>query len=172
MNILSTDKMTGSKKLIIMALCIAIGIVLQIVESMLDIFAVPGGKIGLANIATLIDMFILGGANAAAVSILRSFLGCLLYGGVPAMPYSVSGAVLSALCMWLLKAALYPKMSTVGISVVGAFVHNAAQIAVAAVIFQNGYLFTYLPVLALVGIAGGLATGFGAKVFLNKVGIS
>ena len=67
--------------------------IVQIAESMFDIFVVPGGKIGLANIATLLGIFIFGGANGTVIAFLRALLGCILYGGVPAMPYSISGAV-------------------------------------------------------------------------------
>lgn len=168
---LSGGKMTKTQKILIIALSAAVGIVLQIVESMFDVFSVPGGKLGLANIATLVDLFLLGGKSATAVAILRSFLGCMLYGGVPAMPYSVSGAVLSALCMWVVKNRFYPKVGPVGISVLGAVTHNAAQIAVAAGVFWNLHLFSYLPVLVIMGTVGGVVTGFGAKAFLNKVGI-
>lgn len=170
MKIFDVSEITGVKKTVITALLVCIGIVLQIAESMFDIFVVPGGKIGLANIATLLGIFIFGGANGTVIAFLRALLGCILYGGVPAIPYSISGAVLSALCMWGLKEAFYPRLSCVGISVLGAFVHNAAQIAVAVVIFQSAKLFTYLPVLVIIGTLGGILTGVGAKVFLRKTG--
>ena len=172
MNIFKPSKMTNGSKIIITALMVSVGIVLQIVESMFDVFAVPGGKLGLSNMATLIDIFILGGGNGVLVAFLRSLLGCILYGGVPAMPYSISGAVLSALCMWGLKSAFYPKLSQIGISVMGAFVHNTAQILVAVIIFKSTSLLSYLPVLVIIGTLGGVATGYGAKIFCQKAGLS
>ncbi len=172
MSIFEPSSLKESKKIVITALMVSVGIVLQIVESMFDIFAVPGGKLGLSNVATLVDIFILGGGNGVLVAFLRSFLGCILYGGVPAMPYSVCGAVFSALCMWGLKSAFYPKLSHVGISVLGAFVHNTAQIAVAVAIFKSTSLLSYLPVLVIIGTIGGAATGYGAKIFCQKAGIT
>ena len=171
MKVFDVTKMTGIKKTVITALLVCIGIVLQIAESMFDVFIVPGGKIGLANIATLIGIFIFGGANGTVIAFLRALLGCILYGGVPSMPYSISGAVLSALCMWGAKEVFYPKLSCVGISVIGAFVHNVAQIAVATVVFESAKLFTYLPVLVIIGTFGGILTGVGTKAFLRKTGL-
>ncbi len=171
MKIFDKSKMTPIRKTVIMAFLVCVGIVLQLVESMFDIFIVPGGKVGLANIASVICLFIFGGANSVMVAFLRAVLGCLLYGGVMAMPYSVGGAVLSALCMWGLKAWLYPRLSQIGISVLGAFAHNTAQILVAVAIFKNVRLFTYLPVLIIIGTVGGVVTGIGAKYFCKKTGI-
>ncbi len=171
MNVFDVSKMTEAKKTVITALLVCVGIVLQIAEGMFDIFVVPGGKIGLANVATLLGIFIFGGARGTVIAFLRALLGCILYGGVPAMPYSISGAVLSALCMWGLKKAFYPRLSCIGISALGAFVHNGAQIVVAAVIFQSAKLFTYLPVLVIIGTLGGILTGIGTKVFLRKTGL-
>lgn len=171
MRIFNVSKMTAAEKTVVTALLVCVGIVLQIAESMFDIFSVPGGKMGLANIATLICLFIFGGGRGVLVAFLRALLGCMLYGGVPAMPYSINGAVISALCMWGLKTFFYPKLSQIGISVIGAFAHNAAQITVAAVIFSNMKLFSYLPVLTVIGTAGGIVTGVGARAFCIKTGL-
>lgn len=160
---------TSTKKLLISAICVAAGITLQIAESAFDFFAVPGGKIGLANIITIVSLYILGGKYAAGIAFMRSVLGCVLYGGVSAMPYSVCGAVFSAACMSALYYKAGEKLSAVGLSVAGAAASSAAQIAVGAVIFSNAYLFTYLPVILLVSLAGGICTGFGSKLILDRV---
>ncbi len=171
MKLFEKSQINLSRRIVVIALLTCIGIVLQIVEGMFDIFLVPGGKIGLANISALICLFILDGKSSVLVAFLRSFLGCLLYGGVPAMPYSMGGAILSAVAMWGLKAAFYPKLSQIGISMLGAFVHNAMQIIVAVIIFKSVKLFSYLPVLVLIGTIGGIVTGVGAKIFCKKIGI-
>ena len=159
----------STKKLLISAICVAAGITLQIAESAFDFFAVPGGKIGLANIITIVSLYILGGKYATGVAFMRSVLGCVLYGGAGAMPYSVCGAVFSAVCMSVLYYKTRGKLSAVGLSVAGAAASSMAQIAVGTVIFSNPYLFTYLPVILLVSLAGGICTGFGAKLILDRM---
>ncbi len=171
MKMFDKSQMTPARKTVIIALLTAVGIVLQIAESMFNVLAVPGGKIGLANISALLCLFIIGGKSSVLVALLRSFLGCILYGGVMAMPYSVGGAVLSALCMWAVKRAFYPKLGFAGISVLGAFVYNLAQIIVAVIIFKSVSLFSYLPVLTVIGTAGGVVTGASAMIFCKKTGL-
>ncbi len=164
-------KKISAKKITVLSLMISVGIVLQIAEGMLSAFIIPGGKLGFANIATVWTLFYLGGGGSILVALLRSTLGCFLYGGVSAIPYSVGGAVISALFMWLFKKLFYPKLSEVGISVVGAFFHNLTQIIVASVIFGSLSLFSYLPVLTILGCIGGVISGYGAKIFCHKTGL-
>lgn len=171
MSVFKSFKMTRTRKIAIAALLVSIGTVLQIVENMFDFFTVPGGKIGLSNIATLLCLFIFGGKESVLVAFLRAVLGSMLYGGAAALPYSLCGAVLSALCMWGLKAAFFPRLGQIGISVLGAAVHNAAQVAVAAVIMGSLKIFSYLGVLLICGTLGGIVTGAGALAFCKKAGI-
>lgn len=162
-------KRVSTKKFLIAALCVAAGITFQIAESAFDFFAVPGGKIGLANIITVVSIYLLGWKYATVIAAMRALLGCLLYGGVGAVPYSFCGAVLSALCMAIVHKIAGSSISAVGISVLGAAVSSAAQVAVGAVIFSSFYLFTYLPVILLISLAGGICTGFGAKIILDRM---
>ena len=165
------ENISTSKKIVITAFLVSLGTVLQIVEGMFNVFIVPGGKLGVANIVSLTDLFISGGENAVLVSVLRAFLGSMLYGGVSTLPYSAGGAVVSSLAMWGAKKLFYPRLSVVGISVVGAFFHNLTQIVVASVIFGSIHLFYYLPVLTIVGTIGGVLTGYVAQLFCKKTGL-
>ncbi len=164
-------KSLNTKKITYLALMVSIGIVLQIAEGMFDAFIVPGGKLGIANIVTVSAMFYLGSLEGVLVALIRSILGCILYGGISAMPYSVGGAVVSAIAMCTAKKLFYPRLSIVGLSVIGAFFHNLTQIAVASLIFDSLSLFTYLPVLTILGCIGGVITGYGAKIFCQKTGL-
>ena len=165
------DKLTISKKVVITGFLIAVGIVLQIAEGMFNAFVIPGGKVGIANIVSLIDLFVMGSGNALLVAVLRAFLGSIIYGGVSTIPYSVGGAVVSVIAIIFAKKMFYPKLSLIGISVVGAFFHNLTQILVATAIFKSFSLFYYLPVLTIVGTIGGILTGYVAMLFCKKAGL-
>ncbi len=154
----------------LMGIMLAFGIVLQIADSFIS-FGVPGGKLGLANVITVINVFLFGGINAVVVSSLRAFLGCVLSGAVSAVPYSVLGVAASAAAMALMKKCFYPKVSETGISVTGACVHNLAQIAVACVIFENTAIISYGTVLISVGIVSGIITGIIARQLFEKLGL-
>ncbi|MBO4367507.1 MAG: Gx transporter family protein, partial [Clostridia bacterium] len=53
--------------------------------------AIPGVKLGLANIITLAAVFLLGPVDAAAIMLVRILLGCTLSGQFSALIYSLSG---------------------------------------------------------------------------------
>ena len=65
------------KDYVLMGLLISFGIVLQLADNLINFTGVPGGKLGLANIVSLANIFIFGGANALVISTLRAFLGAL-----------------------------------------------------------------------------------------------
>ena len=163
------SKKYSAKNICIMAVLAAVGIVLQYVENRILISPVPGGKLGLANIVSLINIFLFGGKNAMVISLLRAFLGTLLSGGVTALPYSVTGTLFSVLGMVLAKKYLYPKAGMVGLSVIGAALYNIAQIVVASLIFYTGYMFSYLPQLLIVSVVSGTVTGIGAKILGDRI---
>ena len=162
-------EISKTKRIGIMAMFISVGLVLQYAESRLIVTNVPGGKLGLANVVSIINIFMFGGGNALVIASLRAVLGCLFSGGLTALPYSLAGAFFSTLAMCGIKKLFYPKVSMIGISVTGAAVHNLAQISVASVVFSSGYVFSYLPVLLIVAAVSGIATGYAAELIYGKL---
>ncbi len=158
-----------SRKIIIMAMFVSIGIVLQYAESRIMITPLPGGKLGLANIVTITNIFMFGAKNAVMISVIRAFLGTLLSSGVSALPYSVLGALFSTLSMCVVKKYLFPKASVIGMSVIGAAVHNVAQILVSSAVFASVYIFSYLPVLLVVAALSGAITGYFAQILVKRI---
>ncbi len=157
------------KKIGIMALFVSVGIMLQYIESRILISPVPGGKLGLSNIVTIINVFMFGSGNSILISLMRAFLGTFITGGVSALPYSMAGAFLSALTLCFVKKAFYPRISMIGMSVLGACAHNLAQILMASIIIGSVHIFSYLPVLLTVAVISGTVTGYCAQVFGNRV---
>ncbi len=162
-------KKTLSQNIGIMAMFIAIGLILQYIENQLPIISVPGGKLGLANTITLLNLFMFGGGNTLVIAIIRATLGSLLSGGVTSIFYSVSGVFFSTIAMWLTKKWLYPKVSMIGLSIIGAAVHNTAQVFVAAFMFSTWYVFSYLPGLLVFSVFCGIATGYCTELLIKRV---
>jgi len=162
-------KLYTAKNMVIMAVFAAIGIILQIIENRIFISPVPGGKLGLSNIVSIINIFMFGGRNALVISLVRAFLGTLLSGGVTAIPYSIAGTFFSVVAMAIIKKYFYPTVSMIGISVVGAAFYNFAQILVASIIFSSGYMFSYLSQLLIVAAVSGTVTGIGAQILGKRL---
>ena len=83
------------------------------------------------------------------------------------MLYGLAGGAASFAAMVLLKK--YTQLSIVGISAAGGFLHNMAQLLVAAAVMQTTALFSYAPVLGFVGILTGIGIGMSAQIILQKI---
>jgi heptaprenyl diphosphate synthase len=157
-----------------LALLVSVGLVLSIIESTFPpLLPVPGAKLGLANIATVIALYLYGPGMALEVTVLRCVLGGLLRGSVVGLLLSLSGGVLSTLVMIALVLLGKRLFSVVGVSVAGAATHNIGQLAAAYLLVRQVALFYYLPYLILISIPTGLFVGFASRRIVNSLrGIS
>jgi len=157
-----------SKKTALFALCIALAFTLSYLESLISIpFGVPGIKLGLANSVVLMALYLLGKKEAFAISMIRILLSGLLFGGAFSLLYSFTGGILSYFVM--LFAIKSKKLSTVGVSVLGAAVHNTGQIIVAGAVMQTVRIVYYLPVLLVSGAVTGVAVGILSGVAVARL---
>ena len=150
------------------ALLTALSLILFILEGFLPLpLPVPGAKLGLAAIVTLIALYLLPARDAALMLTLRIILASVFGGGLAPMIYSLAGGAASFAAMVLLKR--YTQLSIVGISAAGGFLHNMAQLLVAAAVLETTALFVYAPVLGIVGILTGILIGITARGILQKI---
>ena len=122
--------------------------------------AIPGVKLGIANVITLFAIWTLGRREAGAILMVRIVLGNLIIGNVMGMLYSLAGGVL--------KPHVGRKQIWV-MSVFGALGHNAGQLAVAVWVSGTPALAFYAPVLLLAGIVTGFFTGQCTQAVLNHL---
>lgn len=154
---------TKTRRLTLNALLSAIALVIFIVELQFpSLTPIPGIKLGLANIITLMAMFLLGPIDAIYVLVVRILLGCLLSGQVMALAYSIAGGLLSFVVMLLMRKLITTKQIFV-CSVFCAIAHNLGQILVAIAITRTVQIMYYLPILMVAGIVAGLFTGLAAQ---------
>lgn len=151
-----------TRRIVFMALLVALGTALHVVEGMLAIpLPIPGVKLGLANIITLLAIHLYGFRDGLIVALLRVTLGSLVSGMFlsPGFLLSLTGTVSSTLVM-----ALFLKytscFSMIGISMVGAVFHNIGQLTAACLLLQSSAIIYYLPVLLLAAIPTGFFTGY------------
>lgn len=153
--------MYKTRKSIIIALLIAQALVLSILETMFPLnFVIPGIKIGLANIITILSLNFLGLRDTLIIVILRCLLVAIFAGNIIFFAFSITGGILSALIMFLLLRISSDFFSLIGISIIGAITHNFGQILIGAIIFMEPGLFYYLPVLILSGLIAGSIIGY------------
>lgn len=155
-----------TKRITVMAMCIALAMILSYVESQIPSPGIPGVKLGLANIVVVFSLYRLGWKEAAGISLLRVLLVSLLFGHVASLLYSSSGAVLSLAGMILLKRM--DKLSCVSVSVLGGVLHNAGQILMAWVLMGENVVY-YLPILIVSGVIAGVAIGAVAALIVKRL---
>jgi len=161
----------NTKRLTFCALLTAIALTIFIVEAQIPLpVAIPGMKLGLANIVTVYAMFALGPGETLMILLCRIFLGSLFAGGAT-LPYSLAGGLACYLIMLLLRKILTVKQLWV-CGAVGAIFHNLGQVLAAMVIVRTPKLILYLPLLLVPGIIAGALTGLASQFLLARVGDS
>lgn len=157
---------TLTKKTALLGLFTALALILSFLEALLPpLFTyAPGIKMGLPNIIIIFLLYRFDFKSAATVSFIRIFITALLFGSAISFIYSVAGATLSILVMYLLKHTDIFSMPV--ISIVGALCHNIAQILVASIILGTGFVY-YLPVLSISALISGLIIGILATILIR-----
>ncbi|AUG57344.1 Gx transporter family protein [Acetivibrio saccincola] len=153
--------MNKTKKLVLLSLFISQALVLSIIESWIPFpMVVPGVKLGLANIITLIVIIFFNFKEALIVVIIRTMLSSIFGGGgFVVFLFSCAGGVLSTIVMAGLYKIKNNFFSIVGISVAGAAAHNTGQVLVAALLMKDIVVITLLPVILTLGSAMGVLVG-------------
>lgn len=157
-----------TKKTALLGMITSVALVLAYLEAILPPIstAIPGIKMGLPNLAIIFVLYRFGFKEATTVSALRLFIVALLFGNVMTLAYSAAGAVLSLALMGILKKT--DKFSFIGVSVVGAVMHNLGQVLVAIFLFETVQLGYYMLVLSVTGSIAGVLIGVGAGILLKR----
>lgn len=151
------------------AVLTAVALTIFMVELQLpELVPVPGVKLGLANIVTLVTLFTVGPWDALAVLVCRVVLGALFAGSPAALLYSLTGGLLAFGVMALMKKVVTEKQIWVA-SVFAAMGHNLGQIGAAVLVTGTPSLALYLPVLMISGVITGLFTGLAGQYAAGRL---
>ena len=160
--------MKKGKRTAFYGMFLALALVAGYVEQLLPInLGVPGVKLGLANIVTMVLLYTVGIRAAAGIAAIRILLAGILFGTGFSIVYSAAGAVLSILVMTALKST--KQFSCISVSVAGGVFHNVGQILVAILILETGALVYYLPVLILSGLIAGIVIGILSGLLMRRL---
>lgn len=154
----ANPQVTATQRLARISLFGSLALVLSYIETMIPLpVTLPGVKLGLANVAVVVALLELDVRAAAAVAVVKVVASGLLFGSPMMLMYSLGGTALAfAGCA---AASRVPGLGAVAVSMVAAVLHNAGQIAVAALMLGTTSVLLSLPPLALAACATGFATG-------------
>lgn len=146
----------------------ALAMIFSYIESIIPVpIPVPGIKLGVANIAVITILYVLGIKEAVIINLLRIVLTALLFGNINSFLFSISGAVLSLLIMIVMKKL--DIFSCIGVSVCGGVMHNAGQIIAAIFIMGSSAIVYYLPVLIVSGVFTGVVIGIVSGIVVKHI---
>lgn len=146
------------RKLALLGILSALGLVVFLLESLIPLPPLPGAKLGFANIFSLLALLWFGLPEALAVVLVRTALGSLFAGNVSMLLYSLSAGAAAALFSRLLLFAL-PRISLLCVSIASAVLHNLVQLLVYCALTGTMLLFAYSPYLCLMGAGAGAVVG-------------
>ena len=152
--------MSKAKQISLCSVLIALALALSYTERFIPlqlIVPLPGIKLGLANIVTLVALYLFKIKYAYMILIPRCILGAVFGGGITGLAFSLCGGILALIVMSLAKKGSL--FSVYGVSIFGAAAHNVGQILASMVLMDSVYIGSYLPYLLVVAVFTGLLTG-------------
>ena len=149
-------------------LLIALAFIFGYIETLIPVYlGVPGVKLGLANLVTIIVLYALGFLPAVWISLARILLIGFTFGSMSTILFSLAGAVLSLTVMWICRR--FSLVDMVGASILGGVFHNIGQFLVAAYVVRTFGVFSYMPVLLFAGTAAGGVIGLLGGMILKRL---
>lgn len=159
----------SARRMATLSVLTAMGLITFMIESLFPPLFLPGAKMGLSNIFSLLALFVLGPTEAFVLVVVRTALGSVFTGNISTLMYSMTAGLVSVAVSAVLVEFVYPRVSIVAISVVAAVMHNLAQNVVFCLVSNTPEMFAYMPWLALVGIVAGIIVGFAVWFILRAV---
>lgn len=147
------------KKLTMLAVFTSLALIIFIIEAALPPLApIPGIKLGLANIVTLILLLHFTARDAFWVLLMRILLAGFFAGQAVSVMYSLAGGLLCFGIMFLSNKLLRGHYIFLT-SILGGCFHNLGQLLTARLITGVPGVWAYFPLLLISGILTGLFTG-------------
>ena len=146
-------------KIVFLANLLALGVILNIVENYITFpIPVPNAKIGLANVVTLVIIYLYSWKEGYAIAILRVILATALSGRWALFPMSMLGMVLATTTMVMLRYS--KRVSIIVVSIAGSIMHAVGQILGASLFVVHSIApIVHLPLMLVVSIVAGIVTG-------------
>ncbi len=163
--------LTRYRRQVFLGLFIAIAVSLHAFESLLPA-PVPWLRLGLANVMTLIALYLYDGRAAWCVSLARVGIGALLLGRLfsPGFWLALVGTIFATSAMIIMYRVAGRRLSPIGISAIGAAGHALGQILAARLlVVQHAAVWQILPFFLLFTLFAGVLTGWLAASLLESL---
>lgn len=162
------EQKSNTKKIATYGLLVALAFILSYIESLFPLpVAIPGIKLGLANLVVITALYSMGVKEALSLSVIRILLVGFTFGSPSTMIFSLVGGLLSWLMMTLFKKSKL--FSFIGVSIIGGISHNVGQIITSIFVVENINIIYYLPFLLISGILTGTVIGILGAMIVKRL---
>ncbi len=152
-----------------MSLFTAIALIVFVIEAQIPFVpAIPGIKLGLANIVTLILISCFSYREAFTVLMLRIILGSFFSGQMVSFFYSLAGGIFCFIAMFI-SSKLLKQSNMWFTSIICGLFHNIGQMTAAVIILKSWNVVYYFPLLIVSGIVAGFAVGVTAESICKRM---
>lgn len=159
----------NTKKLVTLSMFTGVALSIFIIESYFPpLVPIPGVKMGLSNVVTLVLLLLYDEKDSFLVLLLRIALSSVLIGQLVSFFYSLFGGLACFLIMALLFRAFQGKYGIL-VSMMGAVFHNLGQMAAALWLTGSKSVLAYLPILMVSAIITGFFTGCVALGLIGRL---
>lgn len=153
------------KKIALWGILGALAVAISILEGLVSpLISFPGARVGFSNVITMASCLTLGLPGAIYIVIVKALSALIFRGGIAAL-LSLCGGFLSAITMFILFKT---RASILFTSILSACAHSLGQVLIAACLLGNA-IFYYLPVLLIISVLSGIATGIVLKLLLPQI---
>jgi len=163
---------TKEKKIVILSFITAFTLSIYILEMFIP-KPLPFMKIGLSNVMIVYMLFSDLVSEALIVTLAKTVVGGFITGTLfnPTTLMSFSGGILAYIFMLFFMRSKIP-FSVIGISIIGAVMHNIGQLLTVNLLLIKDQKILYLfPILLLLALVTGLFTGYAACLLLKHLNL-
>lgn len=147
-----------SRKIAFGGLLTALAIIFSYIEYLIPLsVGIPGIKLGLANIVVLFALYNTKSTEAFSINIIRVVVIGVLFGNMTSIVFSLCGATLSFVMMYILHR--FTSRHIIVVSVCGAIAHIIGQLVAGIVWYPIKVLMYYGLFLLIAAFVTGLIIG-------------
>lgn len=151
-----------SRKIALTGVLAGLALAVFTIEAQLPPIWIPGVKLGLSNVVTLIAMLMISRRSAGAVQLIRIVLGAVFCGTAASFMFSLFGGA-AAFAVMALTVNIMDRRQIWAVSVLGAAAHSLGQLAAAYILIENTAVISLLPALLICSVITGALTGIVAQ---------
>ena len=148
----------------------SVGLILFVFEGLAP-RPLPWMKLGLGNLAVVLGLLVYGFVAGLAISLIKLSIGGLLSGGLGGPAFVIGGGagLASLLVMAAVRRGTGDLFSPIGLSIIGALVHQTTQLLLAYLYIGQVGIFSLLPLFLATGLVSGALIGLLVYWSLEKL---